>query len=66
MDAKHLEDHVDAAAALIGLPIAPEHRAGVVRYLGIAAGMAEIVMAQPMHIADETAEVFVPVSPERP
>ncbi len=66
MDTKHLEDYVDAAAAIIGLPIAPGHRAGVIHYLGIAAAMADTVMRQPLDLDDEPAEVFVPVSPERP
>ena len=63
MDAKQIGLHVDAAAALIGLPIGPEYRAGVLRYFGIAAGMAELVMQQPLGIEDEPAPVFTPVSP---
>jgi len=63
MDAKQIEAHVDATAALIGLPIGPEYRAGVLRYFGIAAGMAERVMQQPLDIEDEPAPVFTPVSP---
>ena len=35
MDHKTIEQHVDATAALIGLPIAAEHRDGVLRYFGI-------------------------------
>jgi len=63
MDARQIEAHVDATAALIGLTIGPEYRAGVLRYFGIAAGMAELVMQQPLGTEDEPAPVFTPVSP---
>ena len=63
MDSKTIEQQVDATAALIGLPIAPEHREGVLRYFGIAAGLAAPVMAQPMATEDEPAALFVPVEP---
>jgi hypothetical protein len=55
---------VDAQAALLGLPIAAEHRPGVLRYLQLAAGMAPLVMDFPLAPADESGNVFVPVSPE--
>ena len=55
---------VDANAALLGLPIAPEYRDGVMRYFGIAAGLAELVMAHPLGTEDEPAALFVPVTPE--
>jgi hypothetical protein len=57
------EAYVDATAALLGLPIAPEYRAGVLRYFGIAADLAALVMAMPLGPEDEPAEVFVPVEP---
>jgi hypothetical protein len=63
MDAKHFESHVDATAALIGVPIGPEYRAGVLRYFGIAAAMADLVMQHPLGVEDEPAPVFNPVSP---
>jgi len=63
MSPERIEAHVDASAALIGLPIGPEYRAGVVRYFGIAASLAELVMALPLAAEDEPAPVFVPVSP---
>ncbi|HZF79642.1 MAG TPA: DUF4089 domain-containing protein [Rubrivivax sp.] len=67
MDSKNFEQQVDATAALIGLPIAAEHREGVLRYFGIAAGLATLVMAQPMLTEEEPAALFVPVEPgERP
>lgn len=55
------EAYVDAAAAALGLPIAGEHRAGVVQYLRLAAGFAERVMDFPLDVAVEGANVFVPV-----
>jgi len=55
--------HVDATAALLALPIADELRPGVVRFFGIAAAMAELVMGLPLDPADEPAAVFVPVEP---
>lgn len=63
MDPTTTEAYVDAAAALIGLPIAAGHRPGVLSYFGIAASMAELVMSQPLTPHDEPATVFVPVSP---
>ena len=54
---------VDATAALIGLPIAAEHREGVLRFFGIAAGLAALVMAHPLAVEDEPAALFVPVEP---
>jgi hypothetical protein len=63
MDSKTIEQHVDATAALIGLTVAAEHRDGVLRYFGIAAGLAALVMAQPLDIEDEPAGIFVPLSP---
>lgn len=58
-----LEAYVDAAAAAIGLPIAAEHRPGVVGYLKLAAGLAQRVMDFPLAAHDEPAAVFRPVSP---
>jgi hypothetical protein len=63
MQATDLERHVDATAALIGLPLAPEHRPGVIAYVGLAATLAKLVMDVPLTTADEPAEVFVPVEP---
>jgi hypothetical protein len=55
--------YVDAQAALLGLPIAPEHRPGVVRYLQLAAGMAPRVTDFALAPGDESGNVFVPVAP---
>ena len=57
------EAYVDAAAAAIGLPIAAEHRPGVVGYLKLAAGLAQRVTDFPLSTHDEPATVFQPVSP---
>lgn len=66
MDAADLERHVDAAAALIGLAIAPAHRPGVISYFGLAASQAALLMDFALTSADEPAEVFVPVEPGSP
>jgi hypothetical protein len=58
-----IEHHVTASAALIGLDIPADCRAGVLRYFGIAAEMASLVMAHPLGRDDESGAVFVPVSP---
>jgi Protein of unknown function (DUF4089) len=65
-DPSTIEHHVDASAALIGLKIPRECRAGVVRYFGIAAGMADLVMAHRLTTEDDPAPVFVPVAPDAP
>ena len=51
---------VDAAAALIGLPIDPEHRPGVVLNLERIAAMAALVMDFPLVDEIEPAPVFRP------
>lgn len=55
----------DAQAALLGLPLEPEGRAGVLHYLGIAARMADCVFAVPLSVHAEPGSVFRPVPPER-
>ena len=59
-----IEAYVDAAAAALKLPLSAAHRPGVLHYFALAASMAELVAAQPLTIADEPAEVFVPISPK--
>jgi len=56
--------YVDAMAAVLGLPLAPEHWPGVLRYFGLAAEMAALVNGLPLTVHDEPAEAFVPISPE--
>jgi Protein of unknown function (DUF4089) len=63
MTPAQIEAHVDATAALLELPLSAEHRPGVLQYFALAASMAELVAAQPLTVADEPAEAFVPISP---
>jgi hypothetical protein len=53
---------VDAQSALLGLPLAPEHRPGVVRYTQLVMGLAPRVMDFVLTPHDESGSVFVPVS----
>ena len=63
MTPAQIESYVDAAAAALQLPLAAEHRPGVLNYFALAASMAELVGAQPLGITDDPAEAFVPISP---
>ena len=54
------ETYVDAAAVLIGLPIDPAHRPGVVLNLQRIAQMAALVMEFPLPDESEPAPVFKP------
>lgn len=56
--------YVDAAAALLQLPLAPAHRPGVLQYFTLATTMVERVMAVPLTVVDEPAFVFRPIAPE--
>lgn len=59
-----IEAHVDATAAVLGLPIAPEHRAGVLGYFGLVSALAAVVHGLPLSPHDEPATVFTPVAPQ--
>ena len=63
MQPHEIESYVDAAAAALALPIATEHRPGVLHYFALAAGMAELLMAQAMRLDDDPAPQFVPIAP---
>ena len=63
MNALQIEAYVDAAAAVLELPLDAEHRPGVLRYFALAASMAELVGAHPLTITDDPAEAFAPISP---
>ena len=63
MTPAQIEAYVDAASAALNLPLAAEHRPGVLHYFALAAGMADLIAAHPLSITDEPAEAFVPVSP---
>ena len=60
-----LEAHVDAAARLLALPIAPAHRPGVILYMGVIAAAAALVMEFALPEAVEPAPVFGPEEPGR-
>jgi len=66
MTESQIEAFVDASAAALGLPLAPEHLPGVLRYIALAAQMAELVHGLPLATADEPAETFVPVAAAAP
>ncbi len=57
------ESYLDAAAAALALPIAAEHRPGVLRYLQLVAGLAPRVMTFELTESDESGNVFRPVEP---
>ncbi|MES2186217.1 MAG: DUF4089 domain-containing protein [Pseudomonadota bacterium] len=61
-----MERYVDATAAALGLPLAPEHRPGVLGFFALAASMAALVEAVPLAPHDESAMRFDPVSPVPP
>ena len=63
MTPAQIENYVDAAAAVLQLPLAVEHRPGVLSYFALAASMAELVGAHPLGLTDDPAEAFVPISP---
>ena len=63
MTPKEIETYVDAAAALLALPIAPGHRPGVLHYFALAASYAALLDAHPLGVGDVPAGAFVPVSP---
>jgi 1-carboxybiuret hydrolase subunit AtzG-like protein len=52
--------YVDAAAALIALPLDPAHRPGVILNIERIAEMAALVMAFPLPDETEPAPVFLP------
>jgi hypothetical protein len=61
---QHIEACVDATAAALALPIAPEHRPGVLQFFALSSAMADQVMGLPLAVHDEPAPVFEPVAPE--
>ena len=54
------EAYLDAAAAALGLPIAPEHRPGVLANLERIAGMARLLAEFPLPAEIEPAPVYRP------
>jgi hypothetical protein len=54
------EAWLDAASVALDLPVAPEHRPGVLRYLVLASGFAAEVDALALAPHDDSAVNFVP------
>jgi hypothetical protein len=52
--------YVEEAAALLDLPLAADHKPGVVANMVRLAAMAELVMSFPLDEATEAAPVFRP------
>ena len=63
MTPPEIEAYVDAAAAVLNLPLSAAHRPGVLHYFALAASMADLVNAHALNVEDEPAEAFVPISP---
>ncbi|MFC3694097.1 DUF4089 domain-containing protein [Chenggangzhangella methanolivorans] len=62
-DAAALEAHLDAAAALLGLRVAPQWRASVLAHLGVTVTAARLVDAFPLEDEMEPAPIFAPIAP---
>lgn len=60
MDPTDLEAYLDCAAAMLRLPIAPAHRAGVLLNLERLVAMAQLVDAADLGHEVEPAPVFRP------
>ncbi len=58
-----IEAYVDATAAALDLPLAPEHRPGVLQFFALAAGMAALTEAVDLAPHDESAVHFSPIEP---
>lgn len=63
---QQVEALVSANAAALDLRLAAEHKPGVVAFFTLAAGMADLVMGQPLGVEEESGSVFVPVAPRGP
>jgi hypothetical protein len=61
---QQIEALVVANAAALDLRIAAEHKPGVLAFLTLAAGMADLVQGLPLTVEDESGAVFTPVAPE--
>jgi hypothetical protein len=60
MTSDEIERYVDACAVALELPLAPEHRPGVLRYFALAAAFADELKAVRLTPHDEPAVNFVP------
>jgi len=57
---EELAVYVDETAKRVGLPIAPEHRPGVIQFTGVLLAAAALVMEVPLPDDVEPAPVFRP------
>ena len=57
---EELAAYVDETAKRVGLPIAPEHRPGVIQFTGILLAHAALVLEFPLPDEVEPAPVFRP------
>jgi len=57
---EELAAYVDETAKRVGLPIAPEHRPGVIQFTGILLAHAALVLEFPLPDEVESAPVFRP------
>ena len=57
-DSHAIEAYVDAAAKMVGLPLDPRHRDGVIRQFSIVAGVAQLVTSFPLPVDIEPATVL--------
>jgi len=57
---EELATYVDETAKRVGLPIAPEHRPGVIQFTGILLAHAALVLEFPLPDEVESAPVFRP------
>ncbi|WOB42205.1 DUF4089 domain-containing protein [Thermoleptolyngbya oregonensis NK1-22] len=60
-DSVNLERYAEQAAALIGLPIPPDCKPGVIANLERTAAIAQLVLEFPLSPEVESAAVFVPI-----
>ena len=59
MTPAQIEAYVDAAAAALDIPLADEHRPGVLQFFALAAGMADVVDQVALVPHDESAVHFL-------
>ncbi|BAU41394.1 DUF4089 domain-containing protein [Leptolyngbya sp. O-77] len=60
-DSIDLERYAEQTAALIGLPIPPDCKPGVIANLERTAAIAQLVLEFPLSPEAESAAVFVPI-----
>ena len=63
MTPEQTEAYVDAAAAVLNLPLRAEDRPGVLRFFALAAEFGAVIDAVPLEAHAESAVVFQPIGP---